>query len=288
MLQLTPDSSYNRSLPGGKHNPTAPYRFGQDYTAVIFDLFDTLVILGDEHTSYIESLRKTHQYLSSNGLDCSFSAFKAAYFKMVEKISQETAFSLEEPHFSTYIEGTITELGQNLKDKTFLAIEAVNAFSEEFKKYITLDPQAFEVLKNVHKDRKVGLISNLTVSECAWELLEEYGLKQFFDVIVVSGDVNLRKPHPQIFNMALRFLEVEPSQAVFVGDTPETDVLGSMKAGMCSVQIKRRSANAADIKPHYTITELNQLLPLLGISKKVEAPEVAVMESGVHEVIASF
>jgi putative hydrolase of the HAD superfamily len=236
------------------------------FDAVLFDLFDTLVLLGDEHDSYIKSLKKTHKYLSDKGLDCSFNAFKQAYFKTVDKISTKTAHSLEEPHFSRYIEGTLTELGVNLKDKTFLAIESVNEFSKEFKKYVKLDPQTVEVLKLVHIDHKVGLISNLTFSECAWELLEEYELKQFLDVIVVSGDVNLRKPHPQIFNMALRYLGVKPSNAMFVGDTLETDVLGSKNAGMTSVHIKRRIApKRLDVKPHLTVTELKQLLPHLGI-----------------------
>jgi putative hydrolase of the HAD superfamily len=235
------------------------------FDAVLFDLFDTLVLLNDENKSYIQSLRKTHEYLTDNDLDCTFDVFKHAYFKSVDKIYRETVDSLEEPHFSVYIEGTIAELGQNLKDKTFLAIEAVNHFIEEFKKYVSLDPQTFEVLKLIHKKYKVGVVSNLTFSECSWELLEEFGLKQFLDIVVVSGDVNLRKPHPQIFKMALRYLGVEPARAVFVGDTLETDVMGSRNAGLTSVHINRKIEKNSKIKPHLKITQLKQLLPFLGI-----------------------
>jgi putative hydrolase of the HAD superfamily len=223
--------------------------------------------MGNEQASYINSLKITHQYLSQNGLDATFRAFKKAYLTVVDKIYAETATSFEEPHFSVYIEGTINELGQNLKDKTFLALEAVNKFSEEFKKYITVDEQAVEVLELIRENYKVGLISNLSFSECAWDLIEEFRLKQLFDVIVVSGDVNMRKPHPQIFNMTLKYLGVKTDRAMFVGDTLETDVLGSKKVGMTSVHIKRRQLTSLIIKPHKTITELKQLLPMLGLEE---------------------
>lgn len=139
MLQISYDSPCNHKAFNDKHHNDFTSRSKPAFDAVLFDLFDTLVLLGDEHDSYIQSLKKTHRYLSDNGLDCSFNAFKQAYFKAVDKISAETAYSLEEPHFSMYIEGTLTELGVNLKDKTFLAIESVNEFSREFKKYVKLE-----------------------------------------------------------------------------------------------------------------------------------------------------
>ncbi|MGD6809232.1 MAG: HAD family hydrolase [Candidatus Bathyarchaeia archaeon] len=268
MLQLTKDHPNNgKAFHCRKHRHSK-----QNADAVLFDLFDTLVLLSDEQASYINSLKTTHKYLSENGLNCSFKAFKQAYLKTVDKIYTETAISLEEPHFSVYIEDTINELNHDLKDKTFLALEAVNKFSEEFKKYITLDTQALEVLESIHENHKIGLISNLSFSECAWDLLDKFSLKQFLDVIIVSGDVNLRKPHPQIFNMGLRYLGVKPSRTVFVGDTLETDIVGSKNVGMTSVHIKRRTAQNVDITPHQTITELKQLLPIIGLDEIALAP----------------
>ncbi|MCW3999858.1 MAG: HAD family hydrolase [Candidatus Bathyarchaeota archaeon] len=253
-----------------KHLPTGvpfniPLRQKAPFDAVLFDLFDTLVLINNEHDAYMQSLRKAHQYLSANGLNCTFSAFKQTCLKVADRIEHETAVSLEEPHFSSYIERTIAELGRKLKDQTFLAIDAANEFSKEFKKHITVDPQALEVLSLIHRSHKVGVISNLSFSECAWELLEEHHLIEFLDLTVVSGDINLRKPHPHIFNMALRYLGVEASDAVFVGDNLETDVLGSKRAGLTSVHIKRRNQTASAIRPHLAINQLSQLLPLLDI-----------------------
>ncbi|MCW4028580.1 MAG: HAD family hydrolase [Candidatus Bathyarchaeota archaeon] len=247
--------------------------------AVLFDLFDTLVLIDDEHESYIQSLKKTHQHLTHNGLNATFDVFKNAFFKAVDSIENQTAISLEEPHFSLYIEQALTVLGAKLKDEQYVVLDATDEFSKEFKRHLTLDPQALDVLEPLHKRYKTGLISNLSFSECAWELLDEYQLKDFLDVIVVSGDINLRKPHPQIFSMALRYLRVKPNRALFVGDTLETDVFGSKKAGMTSVHIKRRPKTNPNIKPHLTITRLQQLLTIANYCR-IEKTGEAAFEQG--------
>jgi len=225
-------------------------------------------MITDEHESYIRGLQKAHNHLIKNGLNCSFTTFKQAYFSAYDKVYGQTTVTLEEPHFSVYIEETINLLDKNLKNKTFLALEAVNEFSKEFKKYLALDPQAFETLKLAHETHKVGLISNLAFSECAWELLDNYDLMQFLDVIVVSGDVNLRKPHSQIFGMTLRYLNVKPQKAIFVGDTLETDIVGANSAGMTSVHIKRRPTAISDVVPNREIYELKQVLGMLAFERR--------------------
>jgi HAD superfamily hydrolase (TIGR01549 family) len=248
-------------MPPAKTRQTKPnYLQPQpDFDAVLFDLFDTLVLIQDEHDAYIQSLKKTHQHLTRNGLNASFEDFQSAFFRATRNIETQTATTLEEPHFSRYIEQTLEEVGAKLKDEQYLVLDAADEFSKEFQDHVTLDPQAVGVLECLHQNYKTGLVSNLTFSECAWELLDRYQLKDYLDVIVISGDVNLRKPHPQIFNMPLRYLGVQAQRTLFVGDTPETDVVGSKNVGMTSVHIIRRPKTNRNIKAHLTITELKQL-----------------------------
>ncbi len=228
------------------------------YDAVLFDLFDTLVLIGEEHEPYVKSLAKAHRCLAKNGLNVSFPEFKKTYLQVAETIEAETSVTLEEPHFSVYFERTVAELGAKIQE--YWILEAVDVFSREFKRHVKVDPQAVEVLGMLHGNYKIGVISNLSFSECVWEILQVSELKRFIDITVVSGDVNLRKPHPQIFNLALKYLGVKPSRAMFVGDTLETDVVGSKNIGMTSIHIKRKSITNSKIKPDSTITELKQLL----------------------------
>jgi len=66
--------------------------------------------------------------------------------------------------------------------------------------------------------------------------VEAYGLAGLLDVLVFSEEVGVAKPQPAIFLHALEQLEVEPFDAMFVGDRLETDVQGAAAVGMTTVQ----------------------------------------------------
>jgi putative hydrolase of the HAD superfamily len=84
---------------------------------------------------------------------------------------------------------------------------------------------------------KLGLVSN--AFDPAWLLhrdLEQMGLGERLDFSVFSSEVGVRKPHPAIFECALTALEVEPENALFVGDRLFEDVRGAAELGMTTVQ----------------------------------------------------
>jgi putative hydrolase of the HAD superfamily len=127
-----------------------------------------------------------------------------------------------------------------------------------------VDADALPVLQKLYGKYKLGLISNFAIPECAWKLLDRFDLKRFFNVVVISGDINRRKPSPEIFERALKILGVEASRAVFVGDMLDLDVVGPQKVGMKTVFVERRPVeHGADAKPDYVIKGLNELLGVL-------------------------
>jgi epoxide hydrolase-like predicted phosphatase len=74
-----------------------------------------------------------------------------------------------------------------------------------------------------------GLISN------SWGLgIYERAPVELFDVAVISGDVGLHKPQPEIYLLACERLEVEPAEAVFVDDLRE-NCAGAEAVGMTAV-----------------------------------------------------
>ncbi len=95
------------------------------------------------------------------------------------------------------------------------------------------------------------------------KLLKADGLYELFDVIVVSAEVNKRKPSPEIFQSALKELGVSVSEAIFVGDTVDADVEGPKAMGMKVIYIERRNQKPSEkFSPDHTIKKLNEL-PLL-------------------------
>jgi HAD superfamily hydrolase (TIGR01509 family) len=227
--------------------------------AVLFDLFDTLVLLESGEVYYRPSLRKLYEFLTKNHIDVSFEDFERVYFEVRDKFYSESRKSLEEPHFNVRVSQTLKKLGYNYDTSSPLITGATMAFAEEFMHYVSLDTEAPDVLQKLHGKYKLGLVSNFAIPECGWKLLDRFGLRHFFDVVIISGEVNRRKPSPEIFEKALAILSLNASKAVFVGDMPDLDILGPKSVGMKTVLIKRRPIEDANIKPDKIITHLSEL-----------------------------
>jgi HAD superfamily hydrolase (TIGR01509 family) len=116
---------------------------------------------------------------------------------------------------------------------------------------------------------RIGLISNAGYDDDVQVLVDQAGLRPYLEFIITSAAAGVRKPHPDIFQPALDFFQVEPRQAVMVGDFLQADVLGAQRLGMGSVWITRRVDMAAarpylkKIQPDRTIAALSELPALL-------------------------
>lgn len=121
---------------------------------------------------------------------------------------------------------------------------------------------------------RLGMISNAADESDVQMLVDRNNLRQYFDVLLVSAAVGVRKPHPRIFQMALDHWGVSPEQAVMVGDTLGADILGAKLAGMTSVWITRRAQRPGNrdhedtIRPDEVIASLAELPALLARLQK--------------------
>jgi HAD superfamily hydrolase (TIGR01662 family) len=90
------------------------------------------------------------------------------------------------------------------------------------------------------RDVKLGIISNVSSHEVAMGILDNVKLTQYFDEVVTSASVGIRKPDPGIFRYALMQFRVRPEQAVMVGDSEIHDIGGGYVAGLKTVLVDRR------------------------------------------------
>jgi putative hydrolase of the HAD superfamily len=79
---------------------------------------------------------------------------------------------------------------------------------------------------------RLGLLSNLTHAPAAVRIIDHLGMTPFFDVVLVSGQLGYRKPHPRVFHALLEHFQVPKEQTVFVGDNLEADIQGAQQAGI--------------------------------------------------------
>jgi putative hydrolase of the HAD superfamily len=126
--------------------------------------------------------------------------------------------------------------------------------------FVRMDEHTENTLRKLHGKYKLGIVSNFAIPECVQRLLQREGLERFFDVVIVSGAVNRRKPHPEIYKKALKKLGVKPEETVFVGDTVDADVQGAKAVGMKTVYLERRLQKDVEIAcPDQTVKSLSEL-----------------------------
>jgi HAD superfamily hydrolase (TIGR01662 family) len=116
---------------------------------------------------------------------------------------------------------------------------------------------------------RLGIISNAGDDWDVQVLIDNAGIRQFFEYISTSAAAGIRKPHPKIFQMAFDAMHVPLDRAVMVGDTLGADILGAKNFGMRNIWITRRASKSANlahkdtIQPDRTITNLSELPVLL-------------------------
>lgn len=232
--------------------------------AVLFDLFDTLLLLEEDEAYYEPCMRRLHDFLVRNRIGASFEDFKRVYFEVRDELYTDTAESLEEPHFNVRISRVLQRFGYDFDVSNSIVVGATTAFADEFIRHVRLDDDALDVLRKLSERYKLGLVSNFAIPECVWKLLDKFGLRELFDAVLISAEINMRKPGPEIFERALEMLGVNASEAVVVGDTLGLDVKGAKNAGIKAILVERRpTEEIAGAKPDRVIRSLQELLVLL-------------------------
>jgi HAD superfamily hydrolase (TIGR01509 family) len=96
------------------------------------------------------------------------------------------------------------------------------------------------LLASLRRQARVGLCSNFSHSPTALRVLAESGLDAHLDAVVISDEVGIRKPRPEIFRAVLEALDVAPEETLHVGDSLDADVRGAAAVGIRTVWITRR------------------------------------------------
>ena len=110
-----------------------------------------------------------------------------------------------------------------------------------FIKYMEIEPNLKPVLKRLRPKYKTAIATNRTDS--IGQVLKEFGLGKYFDFVVSALDVDQPKPHPEPLLRILEHYQIEPDQAIYVGDS-ELDEIAARAAGLYLVAYNNRSLKA--------------------------------------------
>jgi len=238
--------------------------------AVFFDLYGTLLVFKDYEDS------------DKNWID--------VFYKMIGK---PNGLNLQETQSACYeiLECNIEkDLNNGLttyetKIKKIFGSKGIHFSKEQLREIadrslvkwqinILPDSDALLVLHELRKHYKLALITNFDHSPHIRKVLDQFKFENEFDLVVISDEEHCTKPDPRIFNLALKHFELEPENAIYIGDNIHDDIMGSFNAGITPIMIDRNSRsnhrdnkyfnNAENNLPKYqTIYTLSELLNLL-------------------------
>lgn len=210
---------------------------------ILFDVGGTLFSYGDMEQAWSDWLQALHRSLVSHGLKESIESLAArcdGFFNRPEppRVEGQTVFEAR-------IQSLAAEAGLSIAVAELGAIET--SVLAAWWSHLTLDPEAPDVLRQLHSRYRLALVSNFDHPKHLYEILDHHELTQFFDAVVISGEVGVKKPDPKIMFMALDSLGLKGESCVYVGDI-EDDEHCALSAGMRAITIDRRGPGEAP--PH--------------------------------------
>ena len=163
-------------------------------------------------------------------------------------------------------DGYFEELSQTLPWQTQVTAADIRAYYDEnYAGHGAIMKHAESIL-NYCRDKGyvLGLVTNgkKDIQHAKIDLLN---LRHYFKVIVISGEVGISKPDPDIYRLTLERLGVDADHSLFIGDHPVNDIWGAGKAGIDGIWLRKNHVwdHNLDILPWKTIHELDELKKIL-------------------------
>jgi putative hydrolase of the HAD superfamily len=192
--------------------------------AVLWDLDDTLYSRRAAAEKVFPGMLKAHLYPNASD-----AALQEMVAYMMTQVKRNTM--IHEDMFQALIEKYPPE-------KPYDRARCVDYYYKHFPEFVQPYPETFAILKKLRASGvKTGLITNIPQDRVApqWAKIRALGLPELMDVILVSGELGIHKPDVRIYEHAAKALGVSPEECVFVGDDPDSDILGALNAGMEAV-----------------------------------------------------
>jgi len=222
--------------------------------AIFFDIDDTLY----DSTSLTTMARKNSiRAMIDAGLPATD---EEKLFRLLETVIQKSG-----SNYGRHYDELLKELGVAWNPKIIAA--GVVAYEHTKVGYLKPFLRVVPTLLELKKKYKLGIISNgLAVKQ--WEKLIGLGIHHLFDIVATSEELKYEKPQKEIFEFAVKKLNLKPEECAMVGDKLYSDVLGGNRAGMRTIRIlkgKRKNEKPAskEEEPDFEIKDISELFRVL-------------------------
>ncbi|AFV24742.1 hypothetical protein Mpsy_2538 [Methanolobus psychrophilus R15] len=202
---------------------------------LIFDCYHTIVdIQTDESDFYTyDTVSKWLQY---QGVRIDPDTLKSEYLARTKEEVESSHEQHAEIRIEKILSGICSENSIWDIDEHKLGIETSRVFRSASLRRIGVFPQSRRLIEgSQHLKRCILSNGQRVFSELELRFL---GLYDLFDPIIFSSDVRYKKPNPKIYRFALDRMQLKPQEVLFIGDTPENDIIAPQEIGMQAIHIE--------------------------------------------------
>jgi putative hydrolase of the HAD superfamily len=245
------------------------------YRAVLFDLFDTLVLFDRERLPLVRvngrDVRSTagrlHAILAAEAPGIELAAFLDSLLWSWQEAERLRAIDHREVPAPERFRMLFARLGLDRDALPPGLVEALlRAHREELSRAMEFPAHHRPLLESLAGRYRLAVVSNFDYTPTVEAVLEHSRVADLFQTIVVSDAVGWRKPKAIIFEETLQRLGVSAREALFVGDRADIDVLGAQGVAMDVAWINRAGERlpAGIPAPQFEIRDLAELPAILG------------------------
>ena len=205
--------------------------------AVFFDVDFTLIHPGPTFRG-----EGYQQFCARHGIDVDCARFDGAVAAASALLDEAPGHTYDPAVFHRYTAAIISGMGGQGPQVEACAREIYDEWAgcHHFELYGDVPDTLHQIAE---RGIRIGLISNS--HRCLASFGSHFALGGLISAAVSSSEHGYMKPHPSIFEAALRLVGVPPKDAVMVGDSLRHDIEGAVHVGMRGVLVRR----SADIGP---------------------------------------
>lgn len=229
------------------------------YTTIFFDLDDTLI---DTSLNSKQVLEEVYTDYTINKYYPTFDDFYNKY--------QSINLHLWDQYEQNLISKEELKKGrfqQSLREFTSITTEQSLEMNNDFMGRVSDKKNIIEGVENIleylQPKYHLYIISNgfLEVQD---KKIKNAGLDTYFKDVFLSDHVGKNKPHPLLFNHALKKANTTSNDCVMIGDNISTDIIGAKNLGIDQIWFNPKNTKDTDkIEPTYTIRTLNDIRTIL-------------------------
>lgn len=218
---------------------------------IFFDLDHTLWDFEKNSNLTFKQLFQTHKIpLELNDFLKVYSPINFSYWKRYreEKVSKEV---LRYGRLKDTFDALEFEIEDALIDQ--LAIDYIAVLPNNNH----LFDGAFELLDYLKSKYQLHIITN-GFEEVQNIKLEKSGIRKYFNEIITSESVGVKKPNPKVFQFALEKTGALPAQSIMVGDNLEADIIGALDCHIASIHFNLHNEKFAQ-KNYTSVSSLLEI-----------------------------